>query len=98
MRETTEEEGVSERQMHPDLTRAGWRKTLLRYRLDIPKKLGWFHLGATHCKCVPQQSSSNFKTREEDHSVRPFLMLAFFPSEIAYFRSGEKINVLRCRK
>ena len=27
-----------------------------------------------------------------------FLCRRFFPSEIAYFRSGEKVHVLRCRK
>ena len=44
-----------------------WRKTLLRYRLDTPLKLGYSNWGL-HIASVYQQYEFKFKTREEDPS------------------------------
>ena len=52
---------------------ARYRKMLLRYRRDIPQRLGYFR----HIASAYQQSMFKFKTHEED----PFLMNAFFKAK-----------------
>ena len=55
LRETTEKKGVSERQIYPNSTRAGWRKT----------ELGYFKMIVS----AYQQCMFEFNTHEEDPSL-----------------------------